>query len=420
MGFSCFYPYWRFCPIGVEPQNIRVYWGRIGVKLGVKFGAIVLIALMSKASAGVPQIKVSNGRLQIVFTYGGVRRYISAKNPDSKQNRIHCKMVAGIIENDQRAGYFDESLAKYKAFFSGVTAEKVAPDGDLTVREIWDSYVNFKRSQVSQSTIAKDFERISQHIGRFPAGELGDAVKIRDYLIRSVTPNTAKRVLTHLGAACNWAVKSNIVPSNPFLGMAADIRTPKKNGTADINPFSGEERDRIIQKLRDSRNPYAPLVEFMFRTGSRPSEAIGLQWKHISTDFKSIQFCQSITVSEDGLALKEGLKTQEERTFPCGAKLAAFLQSIAPKKKSPEQFIFQVKEGKFIDFNNFANKTWKTTLKTLEIEQRNPYQMRHSFITFCLEQGMDAKDVARLVGNSPEIIYRHYAGAKKDLIAPDI
>jgi integrase len=45
--------------------------------------------------------------------------------------------------------------------------------------------------------------------------------------------------------------------------------------------------------------------------------------------------------------------------------------------------------------------------------------MRHSFITFCLEQGMDAKDVAKLVGNSPEIIYRHYAGAKKDLIASD-
>jgi hypothetical protein len=27
-----------------------------------------------------------------------------------------------------------------------------------------------------------------------------------------------------------------------------------------------------------------------------------------------------------------------------------------------------------------------------------------------LENGLDAKDVARLVGNSPEIIYKHYAG----------
>jgi integrase len=46
--------------------------------------------------------------------------------------------------------------------------------------------------------------------------------------------------------------------------------------------------------------------------------------------------------------------------------------------------------------------------------------MRHSYITFCLDAGMDAKDVAKLVGNSAEIIYKHYAGAKRDLIAPDI
>jgi hypothetical protein len=32
-GFSCFYPDWRLCLIGVKPQNIRAYqgksWGRI-------------------------------------------------------------------------------------------------------------------------------------------------------------------------------------------------------------------------------------------------------------------------------------------------------------------------------------------------------------------------------------------------------
>jgi integrase len=71
--------------------------------------------------------------------------------------------------------------------------------------------------------------------------------------------------------------------------------------------------------------------------------------------------------------MKEGLKTPEERTLSFGTKLAEFLHSIAPKKKTPEQFLFQVKEGKFIDFNNFANKTWKIALKNLGIKQRNPY-----------------------------------------------
>jgi integrase len=39
------------------------------------------------------------------------------------------------------------------------------------------------------------------------------------------------------------------------------------------------------------------------------------------------------------------------------------------------------------------------------------YNTRHTFITLALENGLDAKDVARLVGNSPEILYKHYAGS---------
>jgi hypothetical protein len=32
---------------------------------------------MSKSPAGTPQLKLSNGRLQIVMTYGGKRKYLS-------------------------------------------------------------------------------------------------------------------------------------------------------------------------------------------------------------------------------------------------------------------------------------------------------------------------------------------------------
>jgi integrase len=48
------------------------------------------------------------------------------------------------------------------------------------------------------------------------------------------------------------------------------------------------------------------------------------------------------------------------------------------------------------------------------------YNTRHTAITLLLEAGLDAKDIARLVGNSPEIIYKHYAGNKRDLIVPEI
>jgi integrase len=43
-----------------------------------------------------------------------------------------------------------------------------------------------------------------------------------------------------------------------------------------------------------------------------------------------------------------------------------------------------------------------------------PYAMRHSFITWQLAAGMTPANVAKLVGNSPEMIYKHYVSAEKD------
>ena len=161
------------------------------------------------------------------------------------------------------------------------------------------------------------------------------------------------------------------------------------------------------------------MVKFLFSTGCRPSEAIALQWKHVSSDFRLINFEQAVTISTKGLALKSGLKSQEKRRFPCNAPLQAFLQSIKPDDAKPDDLLFPSPEGKYIDFHNFRNRAWKTVLTRLEIPYRKPYQTRHTFITLALDNGLDAKDVARLVGNSPEIIYRHYAGNKQELFVPE-
>jgi integrase len=373
-----------------------------------------------KTPAGEPKIKVCHGRLQIVLTYRTVRKYLSLGLPDSKSNKVYAEMVKSRIMSDLLNDNFDPTLDKYRR--EAVKPDERKPD-DISIEQLWEQYTNYKRHHLAPSTITKDFNRVAVLIARFPVSTLDGAVVVRDYLNSTTTPNTTKRVLTQLNACCTWAVKSKLIAVNPFLGMAADIKLPKGRGEdTDINPFSPDERDRIIGALKTLNIEYAALVEFMFRTGCRPSEAVALQWRHIGIDFKTIAFEQAVTTSENGLAVKQGLKTQERRVFPCGDKLSLFLHSIAPKQIDRQQFIFKPSNSakEFIDFQNFANRVWHPCLKALEIESRKPYQMRHTYITFCLDSGMDAKDVAKLVGNSPEMIYRHYAGAKRDLIAPDL
>jgi integrase len=52
------------------------------------------------------------------------------------------------------------------------------------------------------------------------------------------------------------------------------------------------------------------LIEFMFRTGCRPGEVTALQWGDIDRDFKTITFERTLVLSDDGLVIKQGLKTQ--------------------------------------------------------------------------------------------------------------
>jgi integrase len=234
---------------------------------------------------------------------------------------------------------------------------------------------------------------------------------------------SAKKILTQFSACCDWAVKSQLIGENPFEGMASDIKVPKGDREeTDINPFTVSERDRIIQAFQENRyyRHYAPLIEFLFITGCRPSEAIALQWKHIANDFTNIRFEQAVVVSQSGLTCKPGLKTQKKRNFPINNRLASLLKSIQPCDVSGEIKVFPSPEGKWIDVQNLSRRAWKTVLETLDgVKYRKLYQTRHTFITMALKNGVDVKDVATMVGNSPEIIYRHYAGQSRELVLPE-
>ncbi|MBE9216439.1 tyrosine-type recombinase/integrase [Plectonema cf. radiosum LEGE 06105] len=397
---------------------------------------------------GSVQIKNSNGRLQIVFSHpvtneaGEIktkRFYLSTKHDDTPLGRQQASIIAAKIQRDIDYGEFDATLAKYKptASLKTVTPSSRSTTPTQDLEKLWEQYTQFKKPQISPSTYAVDYRKYRNHITSLPTKNLDDAVAIRDYLIANLTPNAAKRTLTNINACCNWAMKSKLIESNPFQEMAKDIQIPKSETTEyKINPFTPEERDAIIKAFDESKlySYYAPLVKILFFTGCRPSEAIALQWKHIND--KYITFEQAITISSKGLAVKNGLKTQSQRRFPVNNQLLEILLSIKYENNNPDDFIFKSKKGGIVDFGDFLNHAWKgyknhrgkqidgivTKLVKQGVvsEYRKPYQCRHTFITLCLEADIDAKDIGKWVGNSPEVIYKHYAGSKPNLEVPEL
>ncbi|GAB4216306.1 MAG: hypothetical protein OHK0012_18300 [Synechococcales cyanobacterium] len=372
-------------------------------------------------------ILASHGRLQLRFNYGGKRYYVSLGLPDSKVNRKAAEVRAAQIERDIAYGEVDPTLAKYKSVVvkkAPTSTPEIAPVSQPSLTQLWEKYTAYRLPRVSPGTIRTIYNHVKRHIEKFPSQSLDEAEAIQLYLNGTLTPYSAKRILVQLSACCKWAIKAKLISTNPFQGMAAEIKIKRKKGSededTDIQPFTQSEQLKIIQAF--GRSPfykrYTPLVQFLFATGCRPSEAIALEWRHWQGN--EIFFEQAITVNEHYQhVLKGGLKTQEKRRFPCNTDLNILLARIKPQQAQPTDLIFPaIRGGKFLNWYHFCSGPWKKILVQCGIEYRKPYQTRHTFITQCVEAGVSTKQVAKWVGNSEWIISQHYLGTLKQVQVP--
>jgi integrase len=313
----------------------------------------------------------------------------------------------------------DLTLEKYQAQSALTTITPITPikKPKPELDQLWDRYSEFKKPQVSPSTYAKDFTKHRNHIAKLPTRSLDEASAIRDYLLANLTPDAAKRCLIQFKACCNWAMEEGLIDANPFAAMK--IKTPKGAiEEQDVNPFSKEERDLIIRTFASDRyySHYTNYVRFLFFTGCRPSEAVGLKWNHITNSV--IQFRESVVVSEDGLVLKEGLKTQKRRDFPMNAEVKAILDEIRTEGDNPESLVFKSPKGKFIDHHNFANRAWKSILTKCNVPYRKSYQTRHTFISLCVEAHINSTAIGRWTGTSAKMIDNHYGATNFTNLRP--
>jgi integrase len=150
-------------------------------------------------------------------------------------------------------------------------------------------------------------------------------------------------------------------------------------------------------------------------TGFRPEEAIALQW----VDIKNGQIIVSRAYSQG--ILKE-TKTYEARNFPVNSQLANLLQNL-PKTQN---LVFPSPEGGYINQHNFGERYWKPIVKKLvaagKVSEYLPTNnLRHSWITRMLRSGgLDIATVAKLAGNKPDTIMKHYLAAQiRGLVLPE-
>lgn len=360
-----------------------------------------------RSPRGSVTVGIRRGMLQIKlprFLFKGEQKIIYLGLPDTPINRQAANMKAQAIASDIAFEKFDYSLEKYQPNY-------LPKYPSLT--ELWAKYTEYKSRILAKTTIDKDFHRVKNHIARFPTDNLLQARKMRDTLLANASAHTASKVITQLSACCDWAMNEGLINHNPFKNLSVD----RKPYSANIQPFTKAEVELIINAFVNSPyySHYTNFVRFLFLTGCRTSEAVGLTWGKVSLDLEQIVFSEAIVNGH-----VKGTKTGKTRIFPVNDQLQSLLLEIRPNQYKADQIIFISPEGMAINAHNFLMRAWKKTLETLPIAYRKQYNTRHTFITHCLESGVPVAQVANWVGNSPKTIWQHYAGVINSVEVPEL
>jgi integrase len=369
-----------------------------------------------KATKGRIAIANNNGSIKMRWTYGGKRYNFSPGLKYTEEGLKAAEAKARQIELDILSGNFDPSLNKYEEKIASNLIQLPSSKPQVKLKDLWGQYLDIRAKNKSPNTWRTVYEPVSRFIEKIKVDGLENSVKFQSELLSLTTEQQARRVLMQLNACCKWGVKNQLIPSNPFDGKYLELDAGKP-----IPPmaFTAEERDRIIEAFKnDSRKGtnyqhYAPFVEFLFLTGCRPCEAVGLRWKNVYSNPTRILFCESIIELKGRLERREETKTGVKRWFTCGARLEALLEAIRPEVITSETLVFPSPKGKAIGLSNFNDRAWGKVLESLDLLYKDgvkmtAYNCRDTFITIQCANGSTSTQVAKWVGNSSKVIEANY------------
>jgi integrase len=315
-----------------------------------------------KAAKGTVKTEIDKGWLRLRFTYQGKRYAITLGLIDSRLNKEIAADKARKIELDILSGNFDETLAKYKP-----QPVHSSPKFNLvTTGEVMRRFIKHKFKIVYARTLEK-YNALLNHLEgcqiKDDKGKLSFAdnpaifidqvlaEKFYDYLEKKLADRTFKEALGLLAACWKWGMSERLWEGelNPWEQLVNRVKVSPKQKP---RPFNREEISAIAQAFRtDSHyHYYTDYVEFLFGTGCRTSEAIGLRWKHFSEDYSQIWIGETLS-----RGVRKSTKTNKDRTIRLDSRLQTMLKDRKLENAKPDDLVFITRQGNPIDDRNFRN-----------------------------------------------------------------
>ena len=345
-------------------------------------------------------IDAPRGRLRLRFRWQGKPCAISSGLLDSPETRHALERVRRRVAASLEAG-IDPRPALHASFAGAKDADPgplpVAP----TVASYFEQWIVDKVPPEVRRAQAKDYRRhlrgyVLPTLGERPLVELGprDILGLRAELRqRGLSLKFVKNILAgSLKAMCRDARRiDHVLAHDPFEGVTwprVELPAP--------DPFTAEERRRILAWFRDKRfgfhpgegtsssrrrlhPPYHAFVHLLFWTGVRPSEAAGLQAGDVDLERGGLEVRRSRHLYEDSAPKT----TRAHRHVELLPETVRVLRAIVPLRVAPTSPVFVNTVGRQLEPRAFLPH-WYACLRALGIRPRGIYSCKDTYISTVL------------------------------------
>jgi integrase/recombinase XerD len=221
--------------------------------------------------------------------------------------------------------------------------------------------------------------------------------------------STISRLLSSIRAFYKFALRENLIKSNPFY----DIKNPRSTETI-LEVLDERVIQNFLEKIPFSTKLQSrdrAMFELLYSSGLRVSEVINLKLNDIDYENDILRFIG---------------KGNKERIVPIGKTSLRFLLSyiktarlkLHPKNKKIKsvEYVFLNKNGSKLTRQGFWKILKNYEKKIMPKKNIYPHLFRHSFATHLLQNGADLRLVQELLGHSSISTTQIYTNIDKGFI----
>jgi integrase len=307
----------------------------------------------------------------------------------------------------------DGVLRKRKKIEEGAAAGLTKESSQLTTGQYLEQWVHGAKTSVQPGTWASYERCVRLHLVPRIGGIRLDQLEPRHIeslfatmLDDGVSGGHAKKCSEVLSTAMEHAVRIRLLRWNP----AAPVSKPKP-AEVEILPFTPDEVMPIRLASMDHR--LEALFALAISTGARQGELLGLGWEHIDLDAGTISIQRTLDQAAAGFRLKKP-KSERGRRILDVPRFA--VQALAEHRKRmlaegnlSAPVIFCTRAGHFMSKSSFIRQVYVPLLKRAEVTYRKFHTFRHTHVSELLARGESVVDVARRIGDRPDVVLKTYA-----------